>query len=80
MNKIIVEGFRKEDLNYKNLISLKIKNNEENSSSIIILDNIQFRILLMVNIKKEVLTKGNKAIFDNEKIKVISILLKKLNE
>jgi len=79
LNKIIVKGFDKEELNDKSNISLRIKNIEENSS-VIILDNVQFRILLMVNIKKEVLTKGNKAIFDNEKIKVISILLKKLNE
>jgi len=78
LNKIIVEGFGKEDLNYKNLISLKIKNNEENSSSIIILDNIQFRILLMVNINKEIFSKEREVIFDNEKIKVISILLKKI--
>jgi len=80
LNKIIIEGFGKEDLNYKNLISLKIKNNEENSSSIIILDNIQFRILLMVNINKEIFSKEREVIFDNEKIKVISILLKKMNE
>ena len=79
LNKIIVKGFDKEELNDKSNISLRIKNIEENSS-VIILDNVQFRILLMVNIKKEVLTKGNKAIFDNEKIKLISILLKKLNE
>jgi len=79
LNKIIVKGFGKEELNYKSNINLRIKNIEENSS-VIILDNVQFKILLMVNIKKEVLTKGSKVIFDNEKIKAISILLKKLNE
>lgn len=79
LNKIIVKGFEKEELNFKSNISLKIKNIEQNSS-IIILDNVQFRILLMVNIKKEIFTKGSEVIFDNEKIKAISILLKILNK
>ena len=79
LNKIINKEFEKEELSNKNNIRLKIKNSEENSS-LIILNNIEFRVLLMVKIKKEELKKGSQAIFDNENVKVISILLKKLNK
>lgn len=76
LKNIIEKGFETEEQTGIRInLSLGII---EKNSGIIILDNIRFRIALMVKIKNEILTIENKEniILNKNNIKIISILLK----